>query len=1074
MITTFIKRPVFTTMFVFMLVVFGIRCYPELGVDLYPDVDLPLVSVRITYEGASPGEMETLITKPIENAVSQVSGIKTLSSVVLEGYSETVLEFDFGVDPNIKSTEVREKVSTVRSRLPDDIDEPTVQTVDLSSRAIVGMTFSSNARSRGEIRRIIEDSISDELQMVEGVAEVTPVGASNRAVKLTVRPEKLAEYNISFQSIFNKINQENYNTPGGKAKSKDMDITVRTIGKYNYVDDIKNIAIANYDGKTVYIRDVVDVEDDWEDEDTFANSNGVPCVVVLVRKQSKTNTVNVIDNVYEKLAELQKTLIPEDIKVEIVRDQSTYIRDNIADVWNAIIFGGFLAMLITYLFLCNFMATIVGSLCIPTSIISTFFMMKVMDFSLNNMSLMALSLAVGILIDDAIVLIENIFRHIEMGKTPQEAANDATIELALAILATSLTLMAVFVPIGNMGEVIGQFFKQFGLTVAMAIAFSTMTAYTLTPMVAAYFLTDQDDEQKPRNKYLDRFLKWFNDGFDSIRTTYNEFMDYAMNNQKKILIGACLTLLINVGLFQFVGTEFQPTYDSGEFTVNFKAPYGTSLEKTIELARPMQEEINTYPEVEIASLLVGNNRNPANQGEINVRLTRSTKRKRSMQEILDELRMKFRHVEGLKVTVLPSQSTGRSESRPVQIGLRGNDMKLLKNYAMELSSRLSEVPGATDVDITDSDDEPEIIIKIDQAKASLVGLDSYSVGLVVEMAFMGKETINTYTIGNNDYDIIIQMPKSDRVNINDVANLRVSSEDGQFIRLGDIADVYLSSGPTRIEREGKQRQIVVYANAVGTSAGNLQKISVEKLIPEMHMEPGYTYHMVGIARDMTRSFNEIEKAVIFAIVIVYMVLAAQFESFTQPLVIMAALPFALAGAIIGLLITNNTANIMSLIGFIMLLGLVTKNAILLVDFTNQEREAGVPMRQALLDACSLRLRPIFMTTFSTILGMMPIALAIGSGAELRQSMGVVLIGGLTTSTMLTLVVIPILYEQIEGYMERRKGRKEAARAARRAARLAMEKAEKEAEAETMETSATTEENTEGKPDAGNPDDTDKE
>ena len=524
MIGTFIRRPVFTTMFVLMLVVFGIRCYPNLGVDLTPDVDLPLVSVRVTYDGASPQEMETLITKPIENSVSQVAGIKTLSSTVLEGYSETVLEFEFGVDPQDMSSEVREKVARVRRRLPDDIDEPVVQAVDLSSRPILMYTFSSASRSRSEIRRFVEDNLVDELCMVEGVSEVNAYGASQRVIRLVAKPEKLAEYNIPFQTIFDKINDGNYNTPGGKVKNKDMEITVRTIGKYENIDDVKKIVVANKGGKPVYITDVVDVIDDWADEDTYGNANGKPSVLVFVRKQSKTNTVDVIDGVKEKLAELQQRSIPPDIEISIVRDQSTFIRENIADVWNAIIFGGALALLITYMFLRDFRATIVGSLCIPTSIVATFFMMKVLDFTFNNMSLMALSLAVGILIDDAIVLIENIFRHMEMGKGPLVAAQHATEELSLAILATSLSLMAVFVPVGNMGEVIGQYFKQFGLTVAFAIAFSTLTAYTLTPMVSAYWLKKPDEEQarKERNKYLQAFLDKFEAGFQFIRKLYDE------------------------------------------------------------------------------------------------------------------------------------------------------------------------------------------------------------------------------------------------------------------------------------------------------------------------------------------------------------------------------------------------------------------------------------------------------------------------------------------------------------------------------------------------------------------------
>lgn len=1023
MIGTFIRRPVFTTMFVLLLVVFGIKSYPNLGVDLYPDVELPLVSVTVTYTGASPEEMETLITRPIEDRVSQVAGIKTLSSTVREGYSQTTLEFELGVDPREMASEVREKVASVRRRLPDDIDEPVVQRFDISSQSIAAFTFASDSRSREETRKIVEDVVKEELQRVEGVSEVSVVGASLRAIKLIADPEKLNSYNISFQTILDKVNSENINTPGGKARYNDMEIAVRTLGKYKNIDDIKNIVIANQDGRPIQLSDVVKVVDSWEDEDTYSRSNKVPSVMVLVRKQSKTNTVDVVDGVNASMEQMMENDLPKDIKVDVVRDQSAYIRENVADVWNAILFGGFLALLITYMFLRDFRATIIGGLSIPTSVIATFFLMKSMDFTLNNMSLMALSLAVGILIDDAIVLIENIFRHMEMGKSPIQAAQDATEELSLAILATSLSLMAVFVPIGSMGEVVGQYFKQFGLTVAFALAFSTMAAYTLTPMISAYWLKDYREEhakpyKHPRPKVVQICLDKFEAGFQVICRMYDELMVFAFQHPWKIVLISVASLIFNLFLLPFIGTEYQPTYDSGEFSVSVKAPAGTSIERMKELTLPLEEEILQMPEVRIAAMRLGGSRVPINEGNIDVKLIPSSDRDRSMIDIMDELRRKFGNVEELKVAVVSNQGGGRGDSRPVQVGLRGSDLELLTTYAQDLAERIRQVPGSTDVDISSSEEEPEIIVKVDPLRASAMGLDSTSVGKVVEMAFLGKSTSNSFTIGDNDYDIIVQLDAAHRRDINDVANLRVSNTEGKFVRLGDVADVYFSSGPTRIDREDRQRQIVVYANTVGITPGDLiHKIQTE-MIPDMNMQVGYRYKMIGQADTMAKAFSEIAKAVILAIIMIYMVLAAEFESFMQPLVIMMSLPFAIIGAVLGLMVAGQTANMMSLIGFTMLLGLVTKNAILLVDYANQARAKGMPLREALREACALRIRPIFMTTLSTILGMLPIALGLGAGAELRQSMGVVLVGGLTTSTLLTLVVVPLLYLLSEEWKEK--------------------------------------------------------
>ncbi len=1024
MIETFIKRPVFTTMFILVLVVFGIRSYPELGVDLYPDVDLPLVGVTVTYEGTAPEEMETLITKPIENRVSQVSGIKTITSTIREGFSQTVLEFDIGVDPKAMASEVREKVATVRRRLPDDIDEPTVQNFDTSSQAIAAYTFASDVRPPQEVRRLVDDLVVDELQQLDGVAEATVVGSSSRAMKIHVLPEKLKAYGISIQTVLQQVNAANYNTPGGKIRDGQNTITVRTVGKFYSIDDFKQIVVASHNGKPIMLTDVADVEDTWEDEETYSRANGIPCVIVFVRKQSRTNTVEVVDRVNATLKEMQKNDLPPDIRVNITRDQSRYIRENVADVWNTILFGGFLALAITYLFLQDLRATIIGGLAIPTSIVATFYLMRLMDFTLNNMSLMGLSLAVGFLIDDAIVLVENVFRHIEMGKNPMTAAADATKELVLAILATSMSLLAVFVPIGSMGEVVGQYFKQFGLTVAFALAFSTMSAYTLTPMVSAHWLHDPTKEDK-RKSLRPPFIEWllerFEAAFDSMREAYDRLMKFAVVHPKKFIAASFATLLLNFLLFPFLGIELQPVYDSGEFSVNVKAPPGTSLERMARLVQPLEQEIASLPEVRVAATRIGGVRTPVNEGGIDVKLYPANERKRNMQDIMRELRKNFSSVGEMQVSVVTNQGGGggRGESRPVQIGIRGSDLEYLTRYANELADMIRTFPGATDVEIQGNDAEPEILIRLDQLKASRLGLDNSAVGSVVQYAFQGKSTRNSYTIGNNDYDIILQMNKANRRTVDDVKNLRVSTTGGSFIRLGDIAEVTLESGPTRINREGRQRQIAVYADTVGTSPGDLLQKIQSDYIPALNMDIGYRAKMIGQSDMMSRIFGEVVKAIVLAIVLIYMVLAAEFESLSQPLIIMMSLPFAIIGAVIGLLVADQTANMMSVIGFTMLLGLVTKNAILLVDYANQARERGMGIREAIIEACSLRLRPILMTTLSTLLGMLPVALGIGEGAELRQSMGVVLIGGLTTSTLLTLVVVPLIYMLAEEYREKK-------------------------------------------------------
>ncbi len=1024
MIGTFIKRPVFTTMIVMLLVVFGLGAYPSLGIDLNPDVEYPIVNVTITYTGASPEEIESLITKPIEDAVSSVSGIKSLSSVSREGASQVTLEFEFGTNPKLAANEVREKVAGVRKRLPDQIDEPVVQRFDITAQSIVYFSLASDTRSRGEIRKLAIDVVKDELQRMDGVAQVDVFGATDREIQIYIDPKKIESYNISFQQIHDAINDQNLNTPGGKVNEKGTELTVRTMGKYKSIEDIKNTIVANQQGRLIPLKDVVAIEDGWAEERVYARTNGTPSVIIAVQKQSGTNTVDVAERVIKSMEHIKTNLLPPDIKVSIVRDSSKYIRSSVEDVMVSLIFGGFLAVVITFLFLQNTRATLIGAIAIPTSIIATFFALKVMGFTLNNMSLMGLSLAVGILIDDAIVVIENIFRHMEEGLSPMDAAMLGTNEISLAVVATTLSILAVFVPVGNMGEIIGQFFKQFGITVAFAVAFSLFVAFTLTPTLAAYWLkNDHGEDQKLQGNWswLQKILDKWEEGFLALRDNYRFILQWSLKRPKKLVAFAILSLFLNALLLPFLGVEFQPTYDSGEFNVILTATSGTSMDKMKELVEPIEKQVLAIPELESAFVLIGANRQ-VNKVSIGVRLIDSDKRSRSMSQIMDQLRVVFRNVKNLKVAVQSNQGLGRGDSRPVQIGLRGPELEVLNRSAYDLAEAIKEIPGTTDVDISSDQSEPEVQIKLDAVKAAETGIDSTIAGDVIQIAFLGKTTKNQYNVADSDYDIRVQLQPASRLSIQDVSNLRISSKTGTFVRLGDIADVKFSSGPTQIDRESRQRQVIVYANTVGASTGEVLN-KVKELIPDLNLPLGYTYKFVGQAQMMQDSFKEISKALLLAVILIYMVLAAEFESFVHPLTIMLSLPFSLVGAILGLLISGKTINMMSLIGIIMLMGLVTKNAILLIDNTIHLQKNGMSIIDALVEAGVLRLRPILMTTMAMIFGMMPVALGLGAGAELRSSMGVVLIGGLVTSTFLTLIIVPLVYFLINEIQQSSQARK---------------------------------------------------
>ena len=1025
MIKLFIRRPVFTTMLVMLLVVFGAGAYPSLGIDLYPDIELPIVTVTVTYTGASPEEMEGLISKPIEDAVSSVAGIKTLSSISREGFSQTTLEFELGVNPKMAANDVREKVAGVRKKLPDQIDEPVTQRYDITAQSILNFSMASATRERGEIRKIAVDVVKDELQRIEGVAEVNVYSAADREIHIFVDPRKLEAYNLPFQPIFDLINSQNYNTPGGRVIAHGNEMTVRTLGKYKSLDDIKSLVVANQQGRLIRLGDVASVEDGWGEERTYARTKGTPSVMVSVQKQSGTNTVNIADRVKATMKRLERNVLPADIKVTTARDSSVYIRDNVEDVMVSLIFGGLLAVLITFLFLRDGRATIIAGIAIPTSIISTFFLMKAQNFTLNNMSLLGLSLAVGILIDDAIVVIENIVRHMEEGSSPMEAAGDGTNEISLAVLATTFSLLAVFVPVGTMGDIIGQFFKQFGLTVAFAVAFSLFVAFTLVPTMSAYWLKAESAHAKPTSRFgrgVEAVLDKWESMFVALRDFYATALRWALHRPKKLMAVALLSLLLNLLFVPIIGFEFQPIYDSGEFNIAISAPAGTSMEKMKELVAPVEKEVLAIPELDTAFLILGAARQPPYKGSFGVKLVPGSQRKRTMLQIQDELRVKLRNITGLKIAVQTAQNTSRGDARPLQLAIRGPELTQLTQYAQTLADSIKAVPGTADVDYSSEQYEPEIVVKFDPARAGDVGIDATATGNVIQMAFLGIVTKNQYTAGDNDYNIRVQMPEGSRRDINDVANLRISTKNGTFVRLGDVAEVRLSSGPTQIDREDRQRQVIVYSNAVGVSLGDLIQ-KVESIIPSLNMPLGYSYKFIGQAKQMSDAFGEIAKALVLAIILIYMVLAAQFESYVHPLTIMLSLPFSFIGSILGLLMGGHTINIMSLIGIIMLMGLVTKNAILLVDYANQLREEGLGVIDALVRAGSVRLRPILMTTMAMILGMLPLALGIGAGAELRAPMAVAVIGGLVTSTVLTLVIVPIAYYLIDRFQIGLKRRK---------------------------------------------------
>lgn len=1030
MIKTFINRPVFTTMLVLLLVVFGVYSYPKLGIDTMPNVEIPVVLVQVTYQGAGSEEMENLVAKPLENQVSAISGIKSIKSISSEGLAYIVVEFDLGVDVKFAENDVREKVALARKSLPDQADEPVISRYDPNSQPILYYALSSDNMSLGELNQFAEDNIKDQLQRLSGVADVQIRGGSKREIHVYIDTDKLDLYKIPLTKITAALDSMNLNIPGGSVKEKGSRINIRTTGRFRSVDDIKSIVISSADNSIITLADVAKVVDGWEEPAYRAENEKRPCVILQIQKQSGSNTVAVSDAVNKELKKIEKEDFRKGMKLVTLIDSTKYVRDSVHDVWVSIIWGGILAVLVTFVFLGSVRATIISAIAIPTSLIATFFLMHSMNFTLNNMSLMGLSLAVGILIDDAIVVIENIHRHIENGETPQLAALNGTNQIALAVMATTFSLLAVFVPVGSMTGVVGQFFREFGLTIAFAVAFSLFVAFSLTPTLSAHWLRAHSPSDKTNfvMRGVRVFLSWFENGYELTRQFYVDALRLALRHSKKLLIVAVLILVASFVLFKFVGFEFMPKNDSSMFRVKLEAPAGTSMEQTTIFAQPLVDEIMKLPELETVGMMIQNE----SQGTIMVKLKsrsdrpavefKGSKKVRSQFEIMDSLRPIFAKNPNLKTTMLINSSAGGGDARPVQLGIRGPDLDKLEAYSQKLMDELRKVPGTTDISSSSGQPEPEIVITPKPWRMSELGLDNAKIGSFVNGAFIGVKTTNNYNVGDNDYTIRIQLDPLHRLSPEQVKDLRIPTGNGQFVALSEIADIKISSGPTQINREDKERQVIVYSDVAGVTP-DIIMTKAENIMKSMNMPQNYWYKFVGQTDTQREAFSGIVQALALAIVLIYMVLAAQFESFLHPLTIMVSLPFSLIGVIIALLAAGITFNLMSLIGIIMLMGLVTKNAILLIDFANQRRAAGLSIHDAVVEAGSTRLRPILMTTFAMIFGMLPTAIGFGESAEFRQAMGVSIIGGLITSTVLTLVFVPIVYIKLDALSQKIRGKK---------------------------------------------------
>ncbi|MBI5493675.1 MAG: efflux RND transporter permease subunit [Deltaproteobacteria bacterium] len=1002
-----IRRPVFTTMCAAGLLVLGVVGLTRLGTDLFPDVSFPMVAVAIPYPGASPAEVETLVTRPVEDAVISLNGIDRVRSFSREGLSTTLVIFKLHVNAADAATQVRERVSQARYKLPRDVLEPTVNRFDISAAAILTYTLRGQ-RPLSEIRKFAEDVVKPALEQVDGVASVEVKGGAAREITVKLDRARADALGLAPALLVQRLQLANLTVPGGRLEEGTREVSVRTLGELGTAEAVRQVIVASGpDGSAVRLSDVAEVEDGFEEMRTLVRVNGQDAVTFDVFKQSGSNTVAVSDGVAARLAQLQLTF-PADIKPAVIVEQARFVKENAHEVEVAILFGGAMAILIILIFMLDLRSTLISAVALPTSVIGTFFAMYALGYTLNMMTLLGLSLAIGLLIDDAVVVRENIFKHLERGKDPFRAAQDGTQEISLSVLATTLTIVAVFLPVAFVEGIVGQFFRQFGITVSVSVLLSLVVAFTLDPMLSARFSRNIHDKSD-RFHALKRPFEAF---FRALDETYRALLTWCVHH--KLAVGGAslgsLALMGWVGLL--MGTEFMASEDRGQFLVQLEFPGGTSLVESSRLSALGEAEVMRNPHFRTLFVTVGPD-GEANKVAWRVVTTNKEERTVPITALKDLARRAAAALPQASVNVSdPAIVEGAQAEAPIMVNVRGPTYEDVAPLAERVADILKTTPGVQDVELKYSPGKPELQLSVDRQRAADMGLSVAQVAMGVRSAMEGQEA-GKMRQGKDEIPIKVRYRPDDRATEEALAQLTLPTQRG-LVRLGDVATFVRGASPQVIEREDRARQIQVWAAPRGRPLGDIVD-DMEPRLRELALPVGGSITYDGQIRLMNETNTNMGLALLLGVLFIYLVLASQFESFIHPITIMLTLPLALVGAVLSLFLTNNTLAMGAIIGIILLMGLVTKNAILLIDRAIVHvREHGDTPLQAVLKAGPERLRPILMTSAAMVLGMAPTAFNTGEGSEFRAPMAIAIIGGVVSSTMLSLVVVPVFYLVIEG------------------------------------------------------------
>ncbi len=1017
-----IKRPVFATMMIMALVVLGLFSYRRLNIDLWPDVEFPFLVIQTRYAGASPESVERELTKKIEEQVNTVEGVKQIQSTSTEGFSTVFVQFNLGTKIMDAQADVRAKIDAIRQDLPRDIDAPVISRANPSDQPIFVLSVQGQGWELRDLTRLADEVVSRRIENISGVGSVTLVGGLKREIHALLLPDRLQALGVSPDMVAVALERENGDVPAGRVEQGNAENLVRVAGRVKDPKDFAKLVVTTRNGIAVRLGQVARIEDAQEEERDAAYVNGQRAVALEVRKTSGANTVEVTDGVKRVIDELNRSL-PHGVTLAAVQDNSIWIRNSVDDVQKTLLEGAFLTVLIVFLFLNSWRSTVITGLTLPVSVIASFLAIYAFGFTLNTMTLMALSLAIGILIDDAIVVRENIVRHVERGEDHYTAARKGTAEIGFAVLATTMSVIAVFVPVAFMKGIVGRFFFPFGITVAFAVLVSLFVSFTLDPMLSSLWYDPQAEGHAERGP-IGRALERFNNSFHDLGRRYRRLIAWALDHRLATMGIAVAAFVAAMSLFGLglVGGQFMPTSDQEQTAVSIETPVGSSVAYTSAKTLEITRYLKTLPEVALTYATIGGaQQNEAvSKGQIYVKLTPKSTRRRTQQELEAALRTVLPRFQGVTARILDIGAAGGNRA-PIQLNLEGPELARLQEMSDRTIAALHDVPGLVELRSSLEGRKPEFVVDVNRDLAADVGLSVGAVGNALRPVLAGQKAGTWEDETGLAHDVVVRLAPEARQSKANLALIPLASSQLDrrtgtpvMVPLGQVADIRLSGAPNEIKRLDLERVATIEGNYQGRPLTDVTK-DVQARLATFDRPPGYRFDFGGEQKDFVETVGYILESLTLAIVFIYLILASQFGSFLQPLAIMLSLPLSLVGVMLALMLTRGTFNIMSMIGVIMLMGLVTKNAILLVDFANQARAGGADRRQALIDAGELRLRPIVMTTLAMIFGMLPTALALGAGSEFRAPMAHAVIGGLITSTLLTLVVVPVVYTYLDDF-----------------------------------------------------------